>query len=426
MPTSVQAMRGPFEKSFAKPGPSPWPFPGITDSLHSSLHDELEELPPFFRDAKVVLRLRTFYFNRTNPNGTINEAWAAGGSVVYQSGWYQEFFSIGAEIFNAQKLYAPGDRGGTRVLRSGQQDYTVLGRLYGHLKYQTHEVMLYRQYLDLPYLNRQDNRLTPNTFEGYRLFGQLAQFHYLIGYIDKMKRRGASTFISMSQAAGASARRKRGLVLLGFGYLPPNAVQMGVTNYLIPDAMNILYAETTYTWMATPSLGIRAAAQFSDQRSVGKALLPGPSFAAQTGSTEAILSYHNAAVMVGFSRTASTGAIHSPFGTAPGYLTQIARDFNRAGEVAWKIGLAYDFAGSDFPGLSLLLSYTYGWNAHDAVRKKALPDEAEWDVTVDYRIQQGFLRGVWFRIRNGFVDFKGQGRPLNDLRISINYELPVL
>lgn len=44
---------------------------------------------------------------------------------------------------------------------------------------------------------------------------------------------------------------------------------------------------------------------------------------------------------------------------------------------------------------------------------------------MDYRTQRGPLHGVWLRIRNGCVDFKGQGRSLNDLRISINYELPV-
>ena len=74
----------------------------------------------------------------------------------------------------------------------------------------------------------------------------------------------------------------------------------------------------------------------------------------------------------------------------------------------------------------MLLSYTYGWEAQDVTTGKALPDEAELDFTVDYRVQQGPLRGVWFRLRNGFVDFRGHGGSLNDLRLSINYELPVL
>lgn len=55
-----------------------------------------------------------------------------------------------------------------------------------------------------------------------------------------------------------------------------------------------------------------------------------------------------------------------------------------------------------------------------------LPDEKEFDITVDYRVQQGPLRGVWFRVRNGYVDFDRKGGSSNNVRIIVNYELPVL
>ena len=29
----------------------------------------------------------------------------------------------------------------------------------------------------------------------------------------------------------------------------------------------------------------------------------------------------------------------------------------------------------------------------------------QYDITVDYRIEKGPLRGMWVRVRNGYVDF---------------------
>jgi hypothetical protein len=36
------------------------------------------------------------------------------------------------------------------------------------------------------------------------------------------------------------------------------------------------------------------------------------------------------------------------------------------------------------------------------------------------------LRGLWFRVRDGYVDFNHQGGSSNTVRLIVNYELPVL
>ena len=51
---------------------------------------------------------------------------------------------------------------------------------------------------------------------------------------------------------------------------------------------------------------------------------------------------------------------------------------------------------------------------------------AETDVTVDYRVQEGPLRGLWFRLRNAYNSFnKGAGN-INEFRFVVNYPLPIL
>ena len=75
--------------------------------------------------------------------------------------------------------------------------------MYGELKYDNYDATVGRQSLDLPYVNKEDNREVPNTFEAYRLVGRYRQVQFIAGYVDKIKRRNSSTFISMAKAAGA-------------------------------------------------------------------------------------------------------------------------------------------------------------------------------------------------------------------------------
>jgi hypothetical protein len=428
MPHTVQRLLGPLRKSFEKPLPLPWSLPNLRYILRDALRWDERTEQPFFRDTALTLNLRTFYYNRdtrkVNAADPVNEAWALGGSLAYQSGWYKDFLSLGAEVFTSQKLYGPRDRDGTLLLRPGQHEYTVVGQANAHLRYKENQGMLYRQYFDFPYVNKQDNRMTPNTFEGYRLYRETSRFRYVVGYIATIKRRDSSTFISMSEAAGAPPGRKRGLCLAGVAYVPSDDALTGAINYVVPDVLNILYAETNYTWIINQELQLKLSAQFTDQRSVGQALLG--SFDTRVVGSRAALSYRNAIVTTAFSITATGAAIRSPFGTYPGYLSLMEKDFNRAGESAWLLGLSYNLKNLGFPGLSFALNYARGYGARNATTGKPLPEEAEFDLTVDYHVQHGPLRGLWLRVRNGYVDFNHQSGSSNTVRLIVNYELPVL
>jgi hypothetical protein len=114
MPGTVQELIDPLRKPFEKPLPLPWLLPRLRRPLREALRWEERAEQPFFRDSALTLKLRTFYFNRdthkANADDSSNEAWALGGSLAYQSGWYKEFLSLGAEVFTSQKLYGPRER----------------------------------------------------------------------------------------------------------------------------------------------------------------------------------------------------------------------------------------------------------------------------------------------------------------------------
>ena len=55
----------------------------------------------------VNARLRSFYFNRQNPDDTGSEAWALGGWVDLASGWLYDSFALGATYYTSLPAYAP-------------------------------------------------------------------------------------------------------------------------------------------------------------------------------------------------------------------------------------------------------------------------------------------------------------------------------
>ena len=426
-PESVHALNSPLDIPFLPLAPVPWLFTTLRDSLRANLKPQLETLPPFFRDTQVGLNLRMYYFDRENhlaPPRSDNEALTIGGSLAYQSGWWADLLRVGVEGFGSQKLYGPEDRDGTLLLLPGQASYAALGRAYGELKYAEYTATLYRQYIDTPYVNQQDNRMTPNTFEAYKITGKYDWVQFSAAYIDAIKPRNANEFVSMSEQAGAPPERERGMIAVGARFTPSKALSFGAINYYVPDTWNIFYTEANYTWPLTDTLGLKLQAQFTEQDNVGGDNLIG-SFSTRVGGAQASLSYGHAVLRAAFSITAKSRNINSPYGTYPGYLSLIEKDFNRAGERAWLLGFSYDL--KDYVrGLSATFNFARGTDAVDPATKSGISDETEYDITVDYRIEKGPLRGMWVRLRNGYVDFSNGGGSSNNVRLIINYPLALL
>jgi hypothetical protein len=65
-----------------------------------------------------------------------------------------------------------------------------------------------------------------------------------------------------------------------------------------------------------------------------------------------------------------------------------------------------------------------GWNIVDADTGESQADETEYNFTLDYKPKQGFLKGLWVRLRYIYIDFdSGVGSRWNT-RVIINYKVP--
>jgi hypothetical protein len=417
--------------AWADDAPPPPPAP-LLERLFAPLKEQTADLPPFFRDTDLKVHFRSFYFNREKPDGSENEAWAFGGWISYKSGWLLDTFSMGATLYGSAPLYAPSDKDGTLLLKPGQEGYYVPGEAYGALRYKEYAVLTgYRQLVDQTYINPQDNRMTPYTFEGMTLGGKVGWVKYLGGYLWDVKPRNSDEFISMSEQAGAPGT-DRGVALGGVRLTPLEGLRIDFSNQYGFDTFNTLYAEGDYLFPLSKDWKLRFGAQFTDQRAVGDALVANAAdkhWATQHGGSRIQAIWRDLTLTAAFSVVASGNTVQTPWGTFPGYLSSIDQDFDRANEKAVLFGVAYDFSRMITPGLSAYVNAVLGWDAIDPKTRASAPDQREYDFNIDYRPQwktPAFLQGMWLRVRGAILDQENAKQLGGQVRVILNWERDLL
>lgn len=182
-----------------------------------AIGDTMKRWPAFFRDLEADIHFRTAYRNSRGsggpctpagcPDDVRQEAWALGGWLGLQSGWLLDTFRIGATGYFSEPGYAPESRDGTNLLAPGQEGIEVLGEAYAQLRYKEYALLTgYRQRVDQRFVNPQDNRMIPNTFEGATLTGTVGPVDYALGYLTAIKTRNSDTFINMAKAVRRGIR----------------------------------------------------------------------------------------------------------------------------------------------------------------------------------------------------------------------------
>jgi hypothetical protein len=416
-PTTIDEVEGETERA--------WTERVRERALFPRLKDRLRDLAPFFRDTEISIRPRTYYFYEDDDiDGEIREAWAIGGSVQYRSGWWRDSLRVEAEFFSSNRLTGDENRGGTGLLKPVQRSFHKLGQANLKLRRGDQKLTLYRQRIDLPYVNANDTRMTPNTFEGYVFESAGSKLSVGAGYLTKMKRRDSDRFIPMSEAAGADA--KRGMAAVGARYKPTEQIAAGVFNFYVPDVLNIFYTEAEWRTRIAKRVDVKLGMQFTDQRSVGDDLLTGSSFDTRVGGARLALGYRGGIAVAAFSVTSDEDDIRSPFGAYPGYVSLMQRDFDRAGELAWLVGFTYDLARLGFPGATMFGSYAAGVSAEDPLTGSSRPDEHEFNLTLDIRPKEGVLSGFWLRLRGSTVEQGGASGSSRQFRVILNYDFSAL
>ena len=219
--------------------------------------------------------------------------------------------------------------------------------------------------------------------------------------------------------------------LAGVRLTPVKNLRLDVSNQYGVNTFNTIYAEADYLHALAEDWKLRLGAQFTDQRAVGDALLApadGRYWATQQGGARVQLTWRDLTLTTAFSITGAGNTIQAPWGSFPGYLSMIDQDFNRARESAFLIGAAYDFKAF-VPGLSANTNLVWGWDAINPSSGKNAPNQAEYDMTVDYRpafkvpwFLTGLMQGLWFRARAAIVDQQDAKTTGYQFRLIINWD----
>jgi hypothetical protein len=411
----------------AEDAPEPPPGPPL-ERLFAPLKESIQDLPPFLRDTDLKIHFRSYYFNREKPDGSENEAWAFGGWVSYKSGWLLDIFGIGATFYGSAPLYAPADKDGTLLLQTGQEGYYVVGEAYAALRYQDYILVKGpRQLIDQSYINPQDNRMTPNTFEAVTAGGKIEWLQYLAGYVWKIKARNSDEFVSMASKAGA-AGSDDGVIMGGVKLTPMAGLRIDLTEQYGINTFNTLYAEGEYLLSLNEDWKLRLGAQFTDQRAVGDDLVANAAeknWSTQEGGARIQALYRELTLTTAFAITGSGNTIQSPWGSFPGYLSVIDQDFDQANEKAVLVGAAYDFSKLVTQGLGANFNFVWGWDSIDPQTRASVGNQAEYDLTVDYRPPwktPAFLQGMWLRVRGAILDQEDASQLGWQVRIILNWE----
>jgi hypothetical protein len=399
-------------------------------TLFPQIREQLKDAPDFLRDSKAGINIRSYYRDNVSNASTgaaWNEAWAAGGSVAFETGRLFNLLSGGFVLYTSFPVYAPLDHDGTGLLKPGQQQYGVLGQLYGKINIaDMHEIIAGRYLYDTPFMNAHDNRMSPNTFYGYTIHGTFGDeasggpaLRYGGGYIAAMKERNSTEFISMSRVAGAS--EDRGVGVLG-GMFSWGPMRLGAIEYYNQDTINIFYTEGKVGMNRGADFEATLASQFAAQNSTGTNLLNAGTYWAtnqfgvqgQLGVHDAILSAAYTVVNPGFN-------MQTPWSSNPFYTDAQIQSFNRAGEGAIMVGLSYVFAPLGLPEVGASVQYFRGWTEAPAAGLPVLEDE--WNFNLEWRPNWDVLKGFWLRARYGQARIDQNGiRTTNDeVRLILNY-----
>jgi hypothetical protein len=369
-----------------------------------------------------TMALRTYYFDSEGVSGPgKNTAWAIGGWAGVRSPWWGDVFQLGLVGYTSQKLYGPDDKDGTRLLAPGQKSFAVLGEAFGALRFHDQTFTGYRQLVNRPWINPQDNRMVPNTFEAYTLSGAQSGVSYTGGYIAKMKTRASDSFDWMSTAAGSKGTHK-GVTFAGATWDFVKNGYLRVDEQYGYDTFNTFYVDGKVPIVIDAQTLLTLGAQYTRQKSVGKDAIG--SFSTWATGLQAAIARGPFGAQLYYTQTDRGFDTQNPFGNNASYLDLQHVAFNTAGEKAWGIGGNVNFASLGAPGLTASAIYASSRDRINAATNASIPDRQETDLRADYAFgKETPLNGLVATLRGAWLHQDGSPTAFQ-LRVILNYAVP--
>jgi outer membrane porin, OprD family len=273
--------------------------------------------------------------------------------------------------------------------------------------------------IDRPFINPQDNRMIPNTFEAYTVTGSASDVRYTGGYITKIKTRNSNSFVPMSTVAGGTGDHQ-GVIYAGGTWNFSQRGYMRMDEQYGVDTFNTFYVDGKVPIEIDDKTSVTLGAQYYPQKSVGDAQIG--SFSTWGAGLQAAIAYGPFGGQLYYTQTGTGFNTQNPFGDHPSYLNLQQVAFNTAGERALGIGGTVNFASLGVPGFTAAAVYASGRDRVDAQTGAPIPDRNETDIRFDYAFAKGtVLEGLIATLRASWLHQNGSPQTATELRAYLNY-----
>lgn len=386
----------------------------------------------FMADAELILHSRTYLFDHNRDSDPVtgrikNDRYsvATGGWITFKSGYFKDWLGVGLTQYGSFKLDGTQHEDGALLLGPGQDSINVLGQAYVELLHPYGNFKVYRQKINTPFMNSNDNRMVPQTFQAYKFSSSRnSEFDYILAYADKIKTRNSNSFEDINQGVD----NDEGVWLAGIRKRFTPLFRAGVISYHAEDYVNIHYAELDGTYRFSDQAKIKYALQYIKEDATGKE--QGGDIDTDAWGFRLVYSLSDWQLFLNYTDVDTQHDIIFPWSSYAGYNSVQVNDFNRAGEEAIGLGAAYDFSQLGFKGLTAKIQYIDG-NTPDS-GQSASSDQSEVNYDLRYLFQTGVLEGLSARVR--YADVKRQpftsqnqgklkGLDEDQFRIIVNYEI---
>lgn len=411
----------------------------------------------FLNDSKATLGLRNFYFNNDNRDGTATpsktEEWAQGFMLDFKSGYTDGVVGFGVDALGLAAITLDSGKGrhvGGSMIPSDSDDSAVdswsrLG-LTGKVKVSKTELRLGTLMPKLPILVSNDGRLLPQTFEGGQITsGEFKDLTFTGGRIEHATGRGSSDQTGLAAVGGT--RESNAFDFAGGDWkvtkdLTAQYYYAHLDDYYTQQFFGLIHTlaisdnqslKTDLRYFKTDSSGANRSGtsgyKISGYTRDGDGEIDNKTWSAALiytlGAHAVTAGYQSVSSGSGFTQLNQGGLADKGAGGVSLYLytDRLIQTFTRAGERTAFGQYAYDFAGLGLPGLKASVMYLSG----DNIKTTSGDSQKEWerDISLDYVLQSGALKGVGFGWRNGKSNSEAS-RNQDQNRLIVSYSIPLL
>lgn len=376
---------------------------------------------------KLNANIRSYYMNRSYDNSADGEALATGGWIDWQSPTWKNYAHIGATAYTSQNMFADDEYNRTQLLQNDEKSYSGISNIYLQLDHEELSARLGRFEINDPYMNGDDARMIPNSFQGAQgTFDINPHWMIGIGHFTEMKSTTSTSYDHLYEVAnqvyGLDMKTNHGVSTYGLRYQESADHGGGLFYQHAPDFIDTIYIDYSREIIALNNGSIALAGQYTTQESVGNKIAG--DFKAEHFGAKLTWQQGIVKTQLAYSYYSETAQLLRPWSASTAFNAIQWSDSDRPGEKGALIGVGIDLSELVTPGLTISTKYYKGNTPDEGTW--ASPDVSEWGVDIVYSVPQGTFKDLELRVRNASVKQKNttgnnDADSLNDFRVIANY-----